>query len=122
MRELGVSEQCQYPGFSADRMHAFVSLAHDLSFAADFLEGKALVLQRAALKEAANSAARAAADMASYAGDTRTLERMRSAFREKRFGDVVRLSGELRFPDTMTPSQRRMVEMARARIESGRKG
>jgi hypothetical protein len=103
-------------------MHAFFSLAHDLSFATDFLEGDASVLRRAALKEAANEATRAAQLMAGYLGDTRTLENMRGAFREKRFGDVIALSGELRLPGALPPSQRRMVELARARVESGPKG
>jgi len=50
MRELGVSEQCKYPGFSSDPMNAFLSLARDLAFADDFLTGDALILRRAALK------------------------------------------------------------------------
>ena len=120
MRELGVTDRCQYPGFSTDRMHAFAGVARDLGFADDFLKGDAAVLRKAALGEAANKQAGATKDGARYAGDARTLDIMRTAFREQRFGDVVSLAGELRFPDAMTPSQRRMVEIARARIQTPR--
>jgi hypothetical protein len=55
MRELNVWDQCQYPGFSDNPMNAFADLAHDLTFADDFLDGSTTVLRRAAAKEAANT-------------------------------------------------------------------
>jgi hypothetical protein len=38
MRELGVWDQCRYPGFSEDPAAAFHDLAHDLGLAEDFLD------------------------------------------------------------------------------------
>jgi len=53
MRELGVWEQCRYPGFSQDPLAAFRDLAHDLEYADDFSSGSGEVLRRAAGREAA---------------------------------------------------------------------
>ncbi len=39
MREIGVWDQCHYPGFSSDPMNGFEELAHDLNFAGDFVTG-----------------------------------------------------------------------------------
>lgn len=58
MSELGVWEQCKYPGFSEDPMTAFQGLAHDLSLAEDFLGGPAIFLRRAAAKESPNPASK----------------------------------------------------------------
>jgi len=51
------------------------------------------------------------------AGDGRMLDRLLRSFREKRYSEVASLARELQFPDMMTPSQRRMVAIARARLE-----
>ena len=48
MCELGVREQCHYPGFSEDSKEAFLGLAHDLGFADDFLAGTGALLRQAA--------------------------------------------------------------------------
>ena len=51
MRELGVWQECRYPGFSQDPIAAFHDLAHDLAFADDFLSGSGEILQRTAERE-----------------------------------------------------------------------
>jgi hypothetical protein len=48
MRELGVLQNCRYPGFSQDPLAAFEDLAHDLEFAKDFVAGSGELLLRAA--------------------------------------------------------------------------
>jgi hypothetical protein len=53
MRELGVLQNCRYPGFSQDPLAAFEDLAHDLEFAKDFVAGSGELLLRAAEREAA---------------------------------------------------------------------
>lgn len=117
MRELNVWDQCQYPGFSNDAMDAFARLAHDVTFAEDFLDGSASVLRQAAAKEAANTAAQQADLMAGYVGDKRKLDQLRQSFREKQYSEVVRLAGELKYADRMSESQRRMVAIARNRSD-----
>lgn len=116
MRELRVWDRCRYPGFSDDPLDAFAGLAHDLSFADDFLDGSAAVLRRAAAKEAAESAARHADSMAGYAGDKTKTDQLRRCFHEKRYDDVIRLAGDLKYPDRISESERKMVEMARKRL------
>lgn len=116
MRELNVWDQCQYPGFSDNPMDAFAGIAHDLSFADDFLSGSATVLRAAAAKETANTAAQQADLAAGYVGDKRKLDQLRQSFREKQYSEVVRLAGELKYADRMSESQRRMVVIARKRV------
>jgi hypothetical protein len=50
MRELGVWDQCRYPGFSSDPAASFHDLAHDLGLADEFLCGSAATLRQAATK------------------------------------------------------------------------
>lgn len=116
MRELNVWDQCQYPGFSDNPMDAFAALAHDLSFADDFLDGSGAVLRQAAAKKAANTAAREADLKAGYAGDKRKINQLRQYFREKRYSEVVRLASELKYPDRMSGSERKMIEVAQRRL------
>jgi hypothetical protein len=120
MRELDVWDQCKYPGFSDDPMDAFARLAHDLTFADDFLDGTATVLRQAAAKEAANTAAQQADLMAGYVGDKRKLDQLRECFREKQYSEVVRLARELKYPDRISESQRKMVEIAQRRMAGQR--
>lgn len=115
MRELEVWDQCLYPGFSGDPSNGFEGLVHDLGFADDFLVGSATTLRRAAAKEATNTAAREADVMAGYVGDKRKLDQLHSRFREKQYGEVVRLAGELKYPNRMSESERKMVQIARKR-------
>jgi hypothetical protein len=50
MHELGVREQCQYPGFSDDPKKAFLGLARDLAFVDDFLTGTGALLRHSAMR------------------------------------------------------------------------
>ena len=118
MRELGGWDQCRYPGFSEDPAAAFQDLAHDLGLADDFLSGSAAVLRTAAATEASGTAEQNKRDMAGYVGDVRQRQQLRQRFREGRYGQVVALAETLKYPDQMTESERRMVEIARKRIPS----
>jgi hypothetical protein len=113
MRELGVWEQCRYPGFSSEPPSAFEGLAHDLRFAEDFLSGTAEILQRAGGYEAAENARAAEQLIAAAAGDTLTIEQMGDHFRELRYSDVLKSATELKFPERLTAPERRMIEIAR---------
>jgi hypothetical protein len=118
MRELGVWDQCRYPGFSEDPAAAFHDLAHDLGLAHDFLSGPAAVLRTAATREASDTAEQNKRAMAGYVGDLRQRQQLRERFREGNYGQVVALAETLKYPDQMTESERRMVEIARKRIPS----
>ena len=113
MRELGVSEQCCYPGFSNDSSEAFVGLAHDLAFAEDFLAGTGAVLRRASIKEASDEAARNASLMAGYVGDKREIEKLHDSFRKKDYIGVISAHDALKYPERLAESERKMVEFAR---------
>jgi|HubBroStandDraft_1064217.scaffolds.fasta_scaffold382976_1 hypothetical protein len=113
MRELGVREKCHYPGFSEDPKDAFLGLAHDLTFADEFLTGTGAVLRRASTKEASDEATRHADLMSGYVGDKREIERLRNGFRDKRYDDVVASFDNLKNPERLAGPERRMVEIAR---------
>jgi hypothetical protein len=115
MNELGVREQCRYPGFSESPLDAFDDLAHDLAFAEDFLLGTAEILKRAAATEAALLSERSRETMAGYVGDVRNLELLRQRFHEGRYGDVMTIATNLKYPDRMTGVEQRMVKMAKNR-------
>lgn len=113
MRELGVWNQCRYPGFSDDPRNAFDGLAHDLSFADDFLVRSGATLRQAAAKEAVSTATRQAEAMAGYVGDKEKVAQLRTRFRENRYSDVVGLAAKLKYPNRMSESERMMVDIAR---------
>jgi hypothetical protein len=118
MRELGGWDQCRYPGFSEDPAAAFHDLAHDLGLADDFLSGSAAVLRTAAATEASGTAEQNKRAMAGDIGDVRQRQQLRERFREGNYGQVVALAETLKYPDQMTESERRMVEIARKRTPS----
>jgi hypothetical protein len=115
MKELGVWPRCEYPDFPNDALDPFARLAHDLSFAGEFMSGDARLLLRASERERGAIAERDGRDLQGYVGDGRTLERMRDSFRSGAYDQVVQLADTLRLPDKMTTAQRRMVEIAKAR-------
>ncbi|HET8922583.1 MAG TPA: hypothetical protein VFN26_06255 [Candidatus Acidoferrum sp.] len=121
MLELGVREQCQYPGFSDDPKKAFLGLAHDLAFVDDFLTGTGARLRQAAIKESADSAARNADLMAGYVGDKTKIDELRSYFRQQRYEDVIIKFRSLKYPERLSESERKMVELARQRSLNSRR-
>ena len=115
MRELGVKEQCHYPGFSEDSKEAFLGLAHDLGFADDFLTGTGALLGQAAKRESSDGAERNADLMAGYVGDKRKVEQLRSSFHERRYEEAIARFNGLKYPERLSESDRKMVELARKR-------
>jgi hypothetical protein len=115
MRELGVKEQCHYPGFSEDPKGAFLGLAHDLGFADDFLTGTGALLGQAAKRESSDGAERKADLMAGYVGDKRKVEQLRSSFHERRYEEAIAHFNGLKYPEWLSESERKMVELARKR-------
>lgn len=56
--------------------------------------------------------------MQRYSGDVRTLKQMRDAFRAGAYSQVVQLAATLTLPERMTAAQRKVVEVARAKVTS----
>jgi hypothetical protein len=115
MRELGVRERCHYPGFPEYPKEAFLGLAHDLAFADDFLTGTGALLRQAAMRESSDDAARDADLMASNVGDKRKAEHLRSCFRQGKYEDALAEFKSLKYPERLSESNRKMVELARKR-------
>jgi len=117
MRELGVIEQCRYPGFSNNTATEFEGLAHDLVFADDFLSGTADMLQRAAEKEAIETKKRDHLLNRAYVGDIRRIEELKAQFHAKQYENVVAIASQLRYPEALSRSENRMIEIAARRNE-----
>jgi len=115
MGQLGVWDQCRYPGFSNDPAVAFHDLAHDLRMADDFLSASAAVLRAAAAREASDTGRQDKVAMAGYVGDVRQRQELREQFREGNYDQVVALAETLRYPEQMTESERQIVAIARNR-------
>src|SRR5262249_8274834 len=99
MKELGVWQQCQYPGFPSDPADPFERLAHDLNFAGEFMSGDARLLLRASETERMALAERDARDFQGYVGDVRVLNQMRDAFRLGAYDQVAELAATIILPD-----------------------
>jgi hypothetical protein len=116
MRQLGVWEQCRFPGFSNDPLLAFANLTQDLLYAEDFLSGSGDVLRMAAVIEEAVAKERSADLMATAVADTQKIEQLRDRFREHHYDEVVKIAAELKFPNRLSASQRRIIEIAISRV------
>lgn len=117
LRALGVPPgSSQYPGFSDDPLDGFRHLAHDLqAFCAEFVDGDAAVLRRAAEAEA-DRRRRQMRDLdAASAGDDRMRAEARERFRSGDLEGAAKLLGGLLDPERLTPSERRMLEIGRQR-------
>ncbi|MGO8758182.1 MAG: hypothetical protein ACLQG3_08670 [Terracidiphilus sp.] len=120
MRELGVVEQCHYPGFSPDPADAFEGLAHDLTFAEDFLFGTADVLRSAAAREATDIEKRHYRLNVESAGDIRRIESMKAQFHAGQYSQVLATVSQVQHPEILTQSELRMIQIARDRTERDR--
>jgi len=118
MRELGVAERCHYPGFPSDPLLSFEHLAHDLKFVDDFINGSGEVLAEASKKEVASNAEQDARLLSGYVGDTRKIESLRICFKDRRYKEVLSVAESIEFPERMKESDRRMVDIARRRLQS----
>lgn len=115
MREIGVLGRNRYPSSSHDPLDGFRDLTHDLQFATDFLSGSGTVLQAAAFREVRTNTEKSKTLMAGYVGDTRDIEHMHWLFRQGEYGKVLALFEQLKFPEKLTETQLRLVDIARAR-------
>ena len=115
MRELGVWADCRYPGFSDDPMDAFRGLAHDITLAEDFIFGSGEVLRKAAERAARDSGASYMEFIDKAVGDERKLDRMRELFRTGNYSDVIEIASTLRYMEHVSPTVRKMIEVAKKR-------
>jgi hypothetical protein len=104
----------QYPGFSTDPLDEFRHLAHDLQkFCGDFLFGDGEVLLIAARNQKAKEEIASKIQMAGAVGDERARLTARELFREKKYHQVLERLGSLQYPELMTNSEKKMLEIAK---------
>ena len=116
MQALGVADQANYPGFSTDPLDGFRNLREDLQrFGSDFLSGDASVLTTAAAAEQRELEKRSVAETRNWSGDLHVLEQARQAIREKDYKAVAALFRQIRYPELLSPAERKMFELAAAR-------
>jgi hypothetical protein len=114
---LGESGGNQYPGFSDDPMNGFRHLAHDLqNFAGDFLFGNGVILVKAAVREAAEIEAQEKDCIIGAVGDVRKREDARNLFFEKKYQEVIKKLEGLKYPEQMTESEKKMLEICKRKI------
>ena len=104
----------QYPGFSDDPLEGFRHLAHDLQkFCSDFLSGDGGVLLAAAQDQRAREEIASKLGMAGGVGDLRAREKARELFREKKYREVLDKLENLKYPELMTGSEKKMLKIAK---------
>ncbi len=110
---LGAAGGNKYPDFSDEPLDGFRNLAFDLeNFAADFLSGNGEVLVRAAQKELAHVRAQKKLDQVRWGGDAEKREAARGLFREGKFDDVMRKLRSVTYPELLSASEKKMLEIS----------
>jgi hypothetical protein len=108
----------QYPGFSDDPLDGFRHLANDLQkFCGDFLSGGGEVLLVAARDQRAREDIESTIYAARAVGDERERRKARELFREKKYREVLELLGNLKYPELMNGSEKKMLEIAQRNID-----
>jgi hypothetical protein len=103
----------QYPGYSDDLLDGFRHLAHDLQkFCDDFLSGDSKVLIATAQDQRAREEIASKLDMAD-----RRREIAPELFREKKYREVLDILENLRYPELMTGSEKKMFEIAKRKVQ-----
>ena len=116
MRALGRLEDAAYPGFSDDPLAGFRDLRQDLErFGGAFLEGQDLSLKRAAREATERDAEHWKRTRAGYEGDGGRRERARTLFRQGDYAGAAAAFAEVKHPDLLTESERRMWHLAQDR-------
>jgi len=108
----------QYPGYSDDPLDGFRHLAHDLQkFCDDFLSGDGKILIATAQDQRVKEEIASKLDMAGAVGDDRAREKARELFREEKYREVLDILENLRYPELMTGSEKRMLEIAKRKVQ-----
>jgi len=108
----------QYPGFSDDPLNGFRHLAHDLQkFCSDFLSGDGGVLLAAAQDQNARDEIASKLHRARAVGDLREREKARKLFREKKYREVLGKLENLKYPELMTDSEKKILEIAKRKVQ-----
>jgi hypothetical protein len=118
MRDLlGREGGNRYPGFSDDPLDGFRHLAHDLErFAADFLSGSGATLKAAAARETAIQESAQKTLMAASTGETVKRQEARRLFREGDYEGVVELLEGLSYPELMTESEKKILDVSKKKV------
>jgi hypothetical protein len=72
-------------------------------------------LRQAAMRGSSDDASRHADLMAGYVGDKRKVEHLRSCFQQGKYEDALTEFKSLKYPERLSESDRKMVELARKR-------
>jgi hypothetical protein len=120
MRALGVTGAAQFPCFSDDSISGYPALLHDLeNLLSPFFVGSeedfsAIAKQYLLAQQRRNEAD--SRDLSYHAtGEDRLKARARELFRQGRYDEVDQIESQLRFPELLTDSERKIFALARNR-------
>jgi hypothetical protein len=120
MDAVGVRREAAYPSVETERLDGFRQLLSDLErFAENFLEGDGEILRGGAKGESERAAKESVVAMAGAVGDTRARQEAATAFKKGDWLRVVQLLESLQYPDLMTTSDQKRLEIARRRSAAG---
>lgn len=117
---LGVTGSAQFPCFADDSISGYPALLHDLeNLLSPFFVGSeddfsAIAKQYLLAEQRQNEAD--SRDLSYYAsGEDRLKARARELFRQGRYDEVGQIESQLRFPELLTNSERKIFALARNR-------
>ena len=117
---LGVSSAAQFPCFVDDSVSGYPALLHDLqhSLSSFFVgpENDFIAIAKDYMQAQQRRHQNDSRDLTYHAtGEDRLKAQARELFREGRYEEVVQIASEIRFPEFLTESERKIFALARKR-------
>lgn len=120
IQALGLTGTAQFPSFADDSISGYPALLHDLeNLLSPFFvgqEGEFIAVAKDYMQAEQRRHQNDSRDLAYYAtGEDRLKARARELFREGRYEEVVQIESQIRFPELLRESERKVFELARNR-------
>jgi hypothetical protein len=120
IQALGVTATAQFPSFADDSISGYPALLHDLqNLLSPFFtgpEGEFIAIAERYMQEQQQQQEYDARDLAYHSrGEHRLKARARELFRQGRYDEVGQIESQIRFPELLTESERKIFALARNR-------
>jgi hypothetical protein len=120
IQALGLTAAAQFPCFADDSTSGYSALLHDLkNLLSPFFggpEGDFITVTKRYMQEQRQQQEHGNRDLSYYSTREHRLKaRARELFRQRRYDGIVQIESQIRFPELLTTSERKIFEIARKR-------
>ena len=117
VQALGLTAAAKFPCFTDDSISGYPALLHDLeNLLSPFFVGpedEFIAIAKLCMQAQQRRPEDESRDLTYYAtGEDRLKTRARELFRAGRYDEVVQIESQVRFPDLLTESERKIFELA----------